>query len=428
MTPTSIALEECFSKFHQNQNTKHKILFLITDGQNNQGKDPYELIREKLKHDELKNVMIVSCYFSSSYIENPRKLYYREPEKINEFCKKLFDISSIVPVDSPGLRILANKYHWELPKERVCHLFFQVNHPDIINEISQVLSDFVNDQNQFMNSFSSIYFDMIKNDQLNNQKSFEQIRKTCYAYACSGAIQLALCRIYSREIPSFESIVNPIIKKHGYDGGNVKQVLTENCPKYGLHFNILKNENEARVALALGRACVGIFNLPNDAWDKFSKFFTNNPKGILKKSDLLQPDGTLGNWSNYSGHAVILIDANIVALEFLNSWGSDWGNKGRFRIENAEVLDLLFFDIYWTLNDLTDKEKDNYQRAVNDTSKAIENNDPDSDKFYALYLICPHCGFKMKSDKFINTNKYFCYKCKKDIDPAKLKFLRGIYE
>lgn len=84
---------------------------------------------------------------------------------------------------------------------------------------------------------------------------------------------------------------------------------------------MLKNEEEARLAIALGRICVACFSLTKKAWDKFSNFYEANPKGILRRSDLLQPDRTLGDYNEkgYSGHAVILIDANQVSLELLNS-------------------------------------------------------------------------------------------------------------
>lgn len=116
------------------------------------------------------------------------------------------------------------------------HLFFQVNHPDVIEEFANVLTDLVNDDEIFYKSFSSMYADMIRSNQLNKQDPFDQkLDETCYACASSAAIQLALCRIYSREIPSFESIIQPILNKYGYNGYSTYEVLKEQCPKYGLH-------------------------------------------------------------------------------------------------------------------------------------------------------------------------------------------------
>lgn len=84
---------------------------------------------------------------------------------------------------------------------------------------------------------------------------------------------------------------------------------------------MLRKEQEARLAHALGRVCVSSFRLPKKGWDKFDDFFERNPKGVLKRSDL-QPDGTLGNPEEEErgggGHAVILIDANLSAQSFRN--------------------------------------------------------------------------------------------------------------
>ena len=141
--------------------------------------------------------LLDDLYFSSKLISNPRKLYYNPPSELDSYCNKLFKMSSVLPVYSPGFQILSQKYHWEMPKERACHLFFQVNHPDIINEFSEVLTDLINDENFFTNAFSSIYMNVIRDDQLMNQQSFHQNGEPiCFAYACSCTIQLSLCRIF----------------------------------------------------------------------------------------------------------------------------------------------------------------------------------------------------------------------------------------
>lgn len=111
MTPTNIALGECFSIFAINQKSRYKILFLVTDGKNNQGSDPYSCVRQYLEVDGLKNVIIICCYFSSEKIENPRKLYYQKPKKINSFCEMLFNMSSVLPIDAPSFKILSEKYN-----------------------------------------------------------------------------------------------------------------------------------------------------------------------------------------------------------------------------------------------------------------------------------------------------------------------------
>ena len=435
MTPTSISLSQCFDAFLQNNQTRYRILFIITDGKYNEGGDPYQKVIENLGKDELKNVIIVSCFFSSDLIDNPRKLYYECPPNLDDYCIKLFNMSSLVPINSTGFELLSKKYHWELPKERACHLFFQVNHPDIINEFSDVVTDLINEEYFFTNALSSIYMNVIRDDQLMNQRSFDQQNEPiCFAYACSCAIQLSLCRIFCRDIYSFNSIFNQIVNdfspKHD-KGAFTSIVLEKYCPKYNLHSKRLKNEESAKLAITLGRVCVATFWLPGEAWIKFSRFFKLNPKGILKKSDLLQKDGTLGNPNHKEsgGHAVVLIDANISGLEFLNSWGTKFGNNGRFRIENADVLNMNFYDVYWTLNDLTQEEKNKYEMSIQATSESIKNNDSDPSKYCALYFRCTHCHKFIRDDKLSTSEKAsICSHCNLEFDPRESSLRRGLFE
>ncbi len=45
----------------------------------------------------------------------------------------------------------------------------------------------------------------------------------------------------------------------------------------------------------------------------------------------------------------------------MNSWGSQWGEGGFFKIENADVLDeMKFYDVFWYLSDLMPQEIDYY--------------------------------------------------------------------
>lgn len=75
------------------RNMKYRIrFFFFTDDESNEGSNPYDIVKNILK-----NVVIVSCYFSS---ENPRKLHYKRPPNVSTFCEKLFDLSSVLPVDS----------------------------------------------------------------------------------------------------------------------------------------------------------------------------------------------------------------------------------------------------------------------------------------------------------------------------------------
>lgn len=176
--------------------------------------------------------------------------------------------------------------------------------------------------------------------------------------------------------------------------------------------------------------CVSTFRLKRSGWNKFHDFFEQNPKGVLKRSNLLQPDGTLGSPDEEEGgHAVILIGANLSALEFLNSWGSQWANNGRFRVKDGDVLQMNFFDIYWTLNDLSKSEKENYERIIKETSEAIQRNDEDSSKFAALYFICPVCENLVRCEGSSTASlSVQCPNCYSNFNPKETKLLRGLYK
>lgn len=61
------------------------------------------------------------------------------------------------------------------------------------------------------------------------------------------------------------------------------------------------------------------------------------------------------------GHAVVLINDDDNRLEFLNSWGTGFADKGFFCIKDENVLDQLkFYDVYWYESDLTQNEIQSY--------------------------------------------------------------------
>lgn len=59
---------------------------------------------------------------------------------------------------------------------------------------------------------------------------------------------------------------------------------------------------------------------------------------------------------NDGAHAVVLTSFNSESFLFMNSWGGTFGDKGFFRVQNVEVLDFEFFDVYWTEDDLMKEE------------------------------------------------------------------------
>ena len=151
------------------------------------------------------------------------------------------------------------------------------------------------------------------------------------------------------------------------DGNSVNRVLRKVVDKYGLKVKELFTENEARNALKKGIPCVASFSLSANQWANFDQFFKYNKTGCLNSKII----NKINNKPDIpGGHAVVLIDANDSGLTFLNSWGMGFGDNGKFKIENGEVLTnaddgskIRYFEIYYTENELTRKEKDAYKKS-----------------------------------------------------------------
>ena len=84
-----------------------------------------------------------------------------------------------------------------------------------------------------------------------------------------------------------------------------------------------------------------------------------NPRRILTRSYL---DSKHVSTSDTRGHAVVLTSYDAYSLRLMDSRGDDWADQGFFRVQNTDVLGLKFFDVFWTLNDLSENEKKAYEQ------------------------------------------------------------------
>lgn len=71
------------------------------------------------------------------------------------------------------------------------------------------------------------------------------------------------------------------------------------------------------------------------------------------------------------GHAVVLIDEDDYSLTFLNSWGKNWGNEGKFSVARSTVssMNFKFYSVYWYASDLDVSEQFCYE---NRRKKAVD--------------------------------------------------------
>lgn len=171
-----------------------------------------------------------------------------------------------------------------------------------------------------------------------------------------------MMRIIGREggYPDFFDLRRKLIAKYGEGGANTLAVLQAVCPEYRLQcqkVNVIK----AMQAITAKRPVVARFRLTDPEWEIFSEFYRRgNGRGILSRDNLditLRPRG-----AKPGGHAVVLTSYDSKSLCMMNSWGDQWANNGFFRIKNAEVLNLEFIDVFWTLDNLLQSEKDSYEK------------------------------------------------------------------
>ena len=265
--------------------------------------------------------------------------------------------------------------------------------------------------NKFADSLNKINYEgidiMIQDFHYQNLITFKyqffaknQIFGTCWANAYSAAIFLTNKRILGKKIESFEIYRENLLKyasNINTDGGDINNPkVKEFFDRQRLHYNEIKTEEEARKIVMKGRFLVFRFFLKEKQWTNFSNFGFNNKRGILTE-DILNKG--CENDTNPGGHAIVLIEVARGYLRFLNSWGSNWGDKGTFKVEKASILKPIntsdtwynptFYHIYYYENELTNEEKSFYvnnNKLIREVTYNYRNMSIEHIKNYMNYL------------------------------------------
>ena len=385
-TPLMQAMRHSVDLFSYSEYSNHnKLLFILSDGEPTDGWDP-----PVQKLSDL-GVTIVSCFITREGLSDPRHLYSLLDESWEEPAKFMFKMSSIITTQKIP-RTLFVKKGWKIDIEsNETRLFFHVNHPDVIKDVCDMAKRGALSQDVLSDLLSSVDLDVKINQANDGLGAKIQRGGTCYANASAAVMHLAMKRIIRRDAgyPDFFELRKKLIVKYGKGGACTERVLKDICPDYRLQCETV-DAIGAMEAISAKRPVVVTFHLTGAQWDQFEKFYDENPRGILTRSYL---DSKPVSTSDAGGHAVVLTSYDADSLRLMNSRGDDWADQGFFRVQNSDVLGLKFFDVFWTLDDLTKKEKKAYeQHGAEVAGKLIKS-------FKGLQVVkykCPLCAVESK--------------------------------
>ncbi|CAF0925126.1 unnamed protein product [Adineta steineri] len=415
-TPMCEALESALDMFRSATHSR-KVLFLLSDGEATDG-DPVPFAQQLREN----GVLVFICLLTSENIPHPKALYYEPDPQWTEAQRAMFELSSTVENTHSAMSVLLEQ-NWKLAAAGKSRLFVQVNHPTMLDEFSNLVRRITESNDALLNIFGRVSLDMYINI---SNSSFEpklQQGGTCYANAVTTVLHLAMRRIEGREggTPDFEVVRGQLINEYGTKGANTEGVLNKWTREYRLQYRKV-DEPEARQAINARRPVVTRFSLYKEQWDAFNRFYRNTPQGIFEINDL----GIHSSLTNKDGHAVVLIKCDPESLTFMNSWGTSFADKGFFKVRNQSVLDLKFYDVYWTLNDLKSSEIAAYQSKTREIGERIARNLPQS--VQTLPYECPKCHQCSPAVEFIgHLWEATCPKCNENFKPTSLGLILNSY-
>ena len=419
-TPLFRAIKDSVKLFSPSEFANHtKILFILSDGEPSDTEDethPQLQVLSRL------GVTIVSCFITHENISNPRRLYGISCETWKKPAKFMFGISSIMTTQEIPRALFAKereRKEWDIDiNNNEIRLFFQVNHPDVIKEVCDMAKRAVLSQDALSEVLSEVDLNLYIYNENKDFKPTEQVKETCYAHAAATVMHLAMKRRMKGrlgECPDFDTLKKKLITKYGEEGEHTVKVLREVCPEYHLKCRKV-NVVKAIKAISEKRPVVATFGLTKAQWVRFDQFYDNekNRKEILKESDLRSETDSE---SEEVRHAVVLTSYDAESLRLMDSRGACFADGGFFRVQEASVLGLEFYDVFWDWDLLNDEEKEIYNKhgaeVASNLMKSLKG-------LQVAKYKCPLCHTESKvvdySGHALNAK---CPKCRGTFDPKK---------
>ena len=279
-TPMVKALREAREIFGCNKDINPKVLFILSDGCATDGNPTREL--------QDSNVIIVTCYFTSEPVSNPKCLVNEEDPSWSKGARVLYQMSSTMANTKEPITHLVD-YGWKLALSGESRLFVRANSLDVVEEFCKVaVSHLTHDVDALVHMLGRVSLATYINRENDRFEAQQQIGATCYANAIAAVFHLAMHRIVDREggIPDFKKIRGRIIREYGKEGANTEMVIANVCPEYRLRYRKV-DENGARQAINERRPVVVRFSWKGKQEEMFEKFYKRSPKAILSVNDIV---------------------------------------------------------------------------------------------------------------------------------------------
>ena len=366
---------ELFQKKASMFSSHKKLLFILSDGEPTDGQTTdHARIARMVSKLTTAGVTVVSCSITDCASINPRRLFSREDSAWDRGAKFLFSMSSKLPMKSLPRTIFVER-DWTIDDtSNETHLFLRVNHPKQLQSACKLAQDVYFCKDTLSDVLASVELDIfqIKQDEETYKADVQQTGEAYRANACATVLYLSMKRILGRTggHPCFQELRNKCMSRFSNSASPV-QDLEVMCQDYRLRYREV-DLKDALEAVSSSRPVVASCWLTEHERDSLRKFFgvDRNRTGILTRKEIdltaRPPD------SPTRGHSFVLTSFDSESLRLLNFWGEDWGDKGFFRVQNADVLGLTFIDVYWTEKDLTEEEQNYFVKHESaDTRKLM---------------------------------------------------------
>jgi hypothetical protein len=431
-TPMVEGLNRSLSAFRANSDCDQRVLVLMSDGHATDG-DPGEIATEL--HSE--GVVVASVYLTSSQEVAQRRLYDKPAYSWDKGRRTLFNIASKVSASKHPIPVLMS-LGWQIPCSGEVALYVCVCTETAVAEFCSLLvSAHLGSTDALLDIIGRLRLDEYIQDEhviTCKNPSDQGSSATCYAHAIAAVMQMALLRIERKEpCPTIREIRDRITREFppGNHGRVAEEVLNQAVQWYRLRYRPV-DEAGARLAVLQRRPVLTTFRLSKEGWAKFFRHFSQpqTRRSMLTEANMrphrLGPDD--------GGHAVVLYACDPQSLSFLNSWGSDWGTNGSFRVQSPAVLEMdepdrlapvRFYDVFWYESDLTPSERAAYDAKVEEKLRTYTTSYP---SLLELEAMCPLCQrISLISDFTGNAREASCPRCLYSFVPQPGNLLQVLY-